>query len=254
MAACSAATPHNSLLSEEKGDHTLPESTPKSLLISLRNKLAKKKHPVEVIARFKPTSVCGSNGKEEVKSNDMIEVTNDAGVVVLKFEGKERSYQMDGTSLASEEWTPTFYQKHIFQKVEDVRFGGTCTVLMYGPTGSGKSYTMFGTSKEKGIVVMALEQLTGNLGQKNNESGSDVGKSVCSEESEVDSKAGRKESGTSLKHLVRVKIIEIEGEKMYDLIAKPTTSPFSFKKVGFQKLLCFTLIRLRSSLLSGKWR
>lgn len=37
--------------------------------------------------------------------------------------------------------------------------GGNATVLAYGATGAGKTYTMVGTAEEPGVMVRALDDL-----------------------------------------------------------------------------------------------
>lgn len=80
-----------------------------------------------------------------------------------------------------------------------VKLGEKCTVMMYGPTGSGKSYTMFGCAKESGIVYRALRDIMGEDG---------VG---C---------------------FVQVSVLEIYNEEIYDLLSNTKEGGFGF---GWQK-------------------
>lgn len=43
--------------------------------------------------------------------------------------------------------------------VQRVVRGGNATVLAYGATGSGKTYTMVGTAQEPGVMVRVLDDL-----------------------------------------------------------------------------------------------
>ena len=43
--------------------------------------------------------------------------------------------------------------------VQKVVQGGNATVLAYGATGAGKTYTMVGTAEEPGVMVRALDDL-----------------------------------------------------------------------------------------------
>jgi kinesin family member 18/19 len=43
--------------------------------------------------------------------------------------------------------------------VEKVVRGGNATVLAYGATGAGKTYTMVGTAEQPGVMVRALDDL-----------------------------------------------------------------------------------------------
>uniref|UniRef100_A0A0V0GVI8 Putative ovule protein n=1 Tax=Solanum chacoense TaxID=4108 RepID=A0A0V0GVI8_SOLCH len=41
--------------------------------------------------------------------------------------------------------------------------------MMYGPTGAGKSYNMFGSSKQPGIVYRSLRDILGDGIEENDE-------------------------------------------------------------------------------------
>ena len=64
--------------------------------------------------------------------------------------------------------------------------------MMYGPTGSGKSHTMFGSAKERGIVYRALKDI---LGEEDEEEG--IGSGI----------------------FVQVAVMEIYNEEIYDLLS-----------------------------------
>ncbi|XVF38493.1 hypothetical protein REPUB_Repub20aG0106800 [Reevesia pubescens] len=76
--------------------------------------------------------------------------------------------------------------------------GAKCTIMMYGPTGSGKSHTMFGCSKQPGIVYRSLKDILGDHGE--DESVSDGERLVV---------------GT----FVQVTVLEIYNEEIYDLLS-----------------------------------
>ncbi|ONK55623.1 uncharacterized protein A4U43_UnF820 [Asparagus officinalis] len=65
--------------------------------------------------------------------------------------------------------------------------------MMYGPTGSGKSYTMFGGMKEPGIVYRALKDMLRAEGDD--------------------------EGGFGLGFFVKVTVLEIYNEEIYDLLS-----------------------------------
>ncbi|PKA53738.1 Kinesin-1 [Apostasia shenzhenica] len=69
--------------------------------------------------------------------------------------------------------------------------------MMYGPTGSGKSHTMFGCSRKQGIVYRALRDI---LGEEERDDG-------------VDNAAFR------LNLFVQVAVLEIYNEEIYDLLS-----------------------------------
>ena len=76
--------------------------------------------------------------------------------------------------------------------------GAKCTIMMYGPTGSGKSHTMFGCSKQPGIVYRTLKDILGDHVEE--ESGGD---------------GERLGVGT----FVQVTVLEIYNEEIYDLLS-----------------------------------
>jgi len=53
--------------------------------------------------------------------------------------------------------------------VEKVVRGGNATVLAYGATGAGKTYTMVGTAEEPGVMVRALDDLFKEAANLDNE-------------------------------------------------------------------------------------
>jgi len=75
-----------------------------------------------------------------------------------------------------------------------VKLGDKCTIMMYGPTGSGKSHSMFGCSKQPGIVYRSLRDILGG-----GEEGSD----------------GNDVRGT----FVQVTVLEIYNEEIFDLLS-----------------------------------
>uniref|UniRef100_A0A803Q6H4 Kinesin motor domain-containing protein n=1 Tax=Cannabis sativa TaxID=3483 RepID=A0A803Q6H4_CANSA len=65
-----------------------------------------------------------------------------------------RDFGLDGVSLSEEEDLGSFYSHFVQSRINSVKLGEKCTIMMYGPTGSGKSHTMFGCSKQPGIVTV----------------------------------------------------------------------------------------------------
>ncbi|KAL3650346.1 Kinesin-like protein KIN-10A [Castilleja foliolosa] len=77
-----------------------------------------------------------------------------------------------GFLFRKEDGLEGFYQKFVESRVNGVKVGQKCTVMMYGPTGSGKSHTMFGIPNEPGIVYKSLK---GILGEGVDEDGERLG-------------------------------------------------------------------------------
>ncbi|CAA6673274.1 unnamed protein product [Spirodela intermedia] len=71
-----------------------------------------------------------------------------------------RDFSLDGVSVAGEgEGLEGFYKRFVESRIASVKSGGKCTIMMYGPTGSGKSHTMFGCINQPGIVYRALRDI-----------------------------------------------------------------------------------------------
>ncbi|XP_059077399.1 kinesin-like protein KIN-10A isoform X2 [Cryptomeria japonica] len=109
----------------------------------------KEDHPVEVIGRLRQNSL--NNGF-------VIQLADNKGIRIKSESGQHMDFSLDGISW-SEEALQTFYDKYIKTRVEGVKSGGKCTIVLYGATGSGKSYTMFGDTKEGGIAYRALHHI-----------------------------------------------------------------------------------------------
>lgn len=126
-----------------------------------------------------------------------------------------RDFSLDGVSLAVSEDLSGFYAKFIRSRILDVRTGAKCTVMMYGPTGSGKSHTMFGCGKQPGIVYMALKDIL--------TSGVDTASDDGDDEHLSD------EVGL----FVQVAVLEIYNEEIYDLL--PSSSSVIGSTPGLPK-------------------
>lgn len=87
--------------------------------------------------------------------------------------------------------------RFVESRVQGVRSGAKCTIMMYGPTGAGKSHTMFGCARESGIVYRALKDI---LGEGDGDGGVDV-------------------AGFGITLFVQVAVLEIYNEEIYDLLS-----------------------------------
>ncbi|XP_011030467.1 PREDICTED: kinesin-like protein KIF3B isoform X2 [Populus euphratica] len=149
-------------------------------------------HPVEVISRIrdyperkeKPTSILQVNPE-----NNTLRVRADIGY---------RDFSFDGVSFSEEEDLDSFYKKFVESRINGVKLGAKCTIMMYGPTGSGKSHTMFGCSKQPGIVYRSLKGILGE-GEEGREGG----------------EGEKRQLGT----FVQVTVLEIYNEEIYDLLS-----------------------------------
>ena len=87
-----------------------------------------------------------------------------------------------------------FYKKFVSSRLNGVKLGAKCTIMMYGPTGSGKSHTMFGCAKQQGIVYRSLKDI---LGGENEDRDQSLG----------------------VGPFVQVTVLEIYNEELYDLLS-----------------------------------
>ncbi|XP_047968169.1 kinesin-like protein KIN-10A [Salvia hispanica] len=143
-------------------------------------------HPVEVIGRIRD--------HPDLKSKlNALQITGDAKSVRVKTEIGYRDFTLDGVSMSEEDDLEGFYKKFVESRINGVKTGQKCTIMMYGPTGSGKSYTMFGCLGQPGIVYNSLKGILG----------------------EEDGKIG-------LPIFVQVTVLEIYNEEIYDLLCSNT--------------------------------
>lgn len=168
---------------------TKPSPNPKETLFS--------DHPIEVIARIRDY-----NDKKQNPISALI-VNSGQNSIRVKTEFGYRDFSLDGVSVSENENLDVFYKTFVESRINAVKLGDKCTIMMYGPTGSGKSYTMFGGSKQQGIVYKALRGILGS----GDEGGDGNVKNVGS--------------------FVQVTVLEIYNEEIYDLLSSNGGGGFS---------------------------
>ncbi|CAF1856211.1 hypothetical protein Bca52824_046795 [Brassica carinata] len=139
-------------------------------------------HPVEVVGRIRDYP----DRKEKPAS--ILQVNPDNQTVRVRAEVGYRDFTLDGVSFSEQEGIESFYKKFIEERIKGVRVGNKCTIMMYGPTGAGKSHTMFGCGKEPGIVYRSLRDILGDSDQ----------------------------DGVTF---VQVSVLEVYNEEIYDLLS-----------------------------------
>ncbi|GMP77530.1 hypothetical protein CsSME_00033784 [Camellia sinensis var. sinensis] len=142
-------------------------------------------HPVEVIGRIRDYP------ERKDKPVSALQINPDRQSLRVRTEIGYRDFSLDGISMSEEEDLDGFYKKFVESRINGVKLGAKCTVMMYGPTGSGKSHTMFGCAKQQGIVYRSLKDILGEGAEEN------VG------------------VGT----FVQVTVLEIYNEEIYDLLS-----------------------------------
>ncbi|KAF7091923.1 hypothetical protein CFC21_094464 [Triticum aestivum] len=161
-----------------------PRSTTRPLRVPAA--AARQERPVEAVLRIR--SLASADGGAE----SALEVGGGGTSVRVRQGGACRDFALDGVSASADEGLDAFYARFVQPRVAGVRAGANCTVMVYGPTGSGKSHTMFGSDDQPGIVYRALTDMLEGGG------------------------AGCDGDGESF---VRVSVLEIYNEVVYDLLA-----------------------------------
>ncbi|KAK7850356.1 kinesin-like protein kin-10a, partial [Quercus suber] len=70
-------------------------------------------------------------------------------------------FSLDGVSLSKDQDLDLFYKTFVESRIHSVKLQEKCTIMMYSPTGSSKSHTMFKCSKPPGIVYKSLRDILG---------------------------------------------------------------------------------------------
>ncbi|OIT40075.1 PREDICTED: kinesin-like protein KIN-10A [Nicotiana attenuata] len=155
-------------------------------------------HPIEVIGRIR--DYCSDKNKEKALS--LLHINPDRESLRVKTDNGYRDFTLDGVSLSEEEDLDDFYKKFVQSRINGVKLGEKCTIMMYGPTGAGKSYTMFGSNKQPGIVYKSLRDILGDGNEENDENGVGI--------------------------FVQVTVLEIYNEELYDLLSSNNGGGFGF--------------------------
>ncbi|XP_048234930.1 kinesin-like protein KIN-10A isoform X2 [Ricinus communis] len=170
--------------------HPHPHPSP-NVNATLKEPTTQGDHPIEVVGRIRDYPE-----KREKPTSSILQVNPDNQTLRIRADIGYRDFSLDGISFSEEEDLDSFYKKFVQSRINGVKLGNKCTIMMYGPTGSGKSHTMFGCSKQPGIVYKSLKDILGD-----GEDGSDgerLGMSTA---------------------FVQVTVLEIYNEEIYDLLS-----------------------------------
>ncbi|XP_058770762.1 kinesin-like protein KIN-10A [Vicia villosa] len=159
------------------------------------NKESPPEHPIEVIARIRDYP------DRKDKPLSVLQASSNSRSIRVRADFGYRDFTLDGVSVSEEEELDLFYKKFVESRINGVKLGDKCTIMMYGPTGSGKSHTMFGCSKQAGIVYKALRDILGD---------GDTDSEISGDGSDGDS--------IGLRTFVQVTVLEIYNEEIYDLL------------------------------------
>ncbi|KAJ9555776.1 hypothetical protein OSB04_010390 [Centaurea solstitialis] len=200
----SSKTHHHHLMKTPQSKHRLNFSTKPSPNPNPNPSSAD--HPVEVIGRIRDYP------DRKDKPVSVLQVNSEAHSVRLRTEIGYRDFTLDGVSLSEDEDLDGFYKNFVQSRIKGVKLGDKCTIMMYGPTGSGKSHTMFGCSaKQQGIVYKSLRDILGNGGDDDVEDEHKVG-------------------------FVQVTVLEIYNEEIYDLLSTNTATNGFWSKPNASKV------------------
>ncbi|PSR97974.1 Kinesin-like protein [Actinidia chinensis var. chinensis] len=158
-------------------------------------------HPVEVIGRIR------NYPDRKEKPISALQINPDRQSLRVRTDIGYRDFSLDGISLSEEEDLDGFYKKFVQSRIRGVRLGNKCTIMMYGPTGSGKSHTMFGCAKQQGIVYRSLKDILDEGDGEN---------------------LGSDQSGVGIGTFVQVTVLEIYNEEIYDLLSTNNGGGFGF--------------------------
>lgn len=166
-------------------------------------------HPVEVIGRIR------DHPDKKEKPLSALQVNADRQSLRVRTDIGYRDFTLDGVSLSEEQDLDEFYKKFVESRIDGVKLGDKCTIMMYGPTGAGKSHTMFGSVKQPGIVYRSLKDI---LGDENDE-------------------ISEKKVGVGT--FVHVTVLEIYNEEIYDLLSTTNSGggfAFGWSKASASKV------------------
>ncbi|XP_050371941.1 kinesin-like protein KIN-10A [Argentina anserina] len=175
---------HQTLTRTPQSRHRLqfpkPQTTPNP---NNNNNPSLSGHPIEVLARIRDYP--------DSKDPPVLQINPEKQSIRVRADFGYRDFTLDGVSVSESDDLGEFYAQFVKSRIDSVKLGEKCTVMMYGPTGSGKSHTMFGCVKQPGIVYRSLKDILGN-------------------EEDDEGVVGR---------FVQVTVLEIYNEEIYDLLS-----------------------------------
>ncbi|XP_071710589.1 kinesin-like protein KIN-8B [Rutidosis leptorrhynchoides] len=130
---------------------------------SIRAPATKKPTTLTVAIKCRPLT-------EKERGRDIVRVSNNKDVVILdpdlskdyldriQNRTKERRYAFD-YAFGPDSKNLDVYERGISSTISGVVQGLNATVFAYGSTGSGKTYTMVGTQRDPGLMVLSLHTI-----------------------------------------------------------------------------------------------
>jgi len=134
----------------------LNERYQREMLLLNKNMSASK---IRVVARIRPLNKVEAELKENGAGDLVLKTNGDNKTLII--EDDNISFTLDG--VASEEAQDVFYERVAKDTIDDILKGYNGTIFAYGPTGSGKTYTMLGPDiydkNLMGIIPRASSQI-----------------------------------------------------------------------------------------------
>jgi len=131
----------------------LPNRKPDSTPNSAKNKTESKESRVKVVVRSRPI-LPGENGE---KCESIIDLNEPEGQVIVAL---EKTFAFD-SCFSSDVTQQDIYTNVTANIVQDFarNVENNATILAYGQTGAGKTYTMLGNREENGIIQRSLKDV-----------------------------------------------------------------------------------------------
>ncbi|CAL9097602.1 unnamed protein product [Musa acuminata var. zebrina] len=172
-------------------------------------------HPVEVIGLIRNLPADLRKDEDGPAACSVLEISGDGRSLRVRADVGYRDFTLDGVSMSEHEDLEAFYRRFVASRVEGVRLGAKCTIIMYGPTGSGKSHATFGCPKQPGIVYRALRDILGEGSDGSDGSSTGAAAAAAAAASANDDEDGGFGPGL----FVHVAVLEIYNEEIYDLLS-----------------------------------
>ncbi|KAG2397144.1 Kinesin-like protein [Vigna angularis] len=99
------------------------------------NKEPPPEHPIEVVARIHDYP------DRKDKPLFVLQTSSNSSFIRVQADFGYRDFTLDGVSVSEEEDLDVFYKKFVESRINGVKLGDKCTIMMYGPTTFGKSHT-----------------------------------------------------------------------------------------------------------------
>jgi hypothetical protein len=123
--------------------------------------------PIKIIVRVRP--ILPSKGEELQGINEYVKVKSSEQQLTIGFGPRAKTHTYTST-MGSSTTQEDFFKYVGLPALDNIWEGKNATLLAYGPKGSGKRFTTFGTKKDEGLIPRLSKQLFERLEAANNSS------------------------------------------------------------------------------------